>query len=118
MKILIIQNKVDVLNPMLQLNEKHIQQIKGHFPNSEVTVVDDVKEQVDSEIEETEIIITLSLGNIDFEKARNLKWVHVTSAGADRIPEPILKSDILITNSSGVHSIPIVEHVLAFMLMF
>jgi len=118
MKILIIQNKVDVLNPMLQLNEKHIRQIKGQFPNSEVTVVDDAKEQVDSRIQETEVIITLSLSNIDFEKAKNLKWVHVTSAGVDRIPEPMLKSDILITNSSGVHSIPIAEHVLAFMLMF
>ena len=70
MKILIIQNKVDVLNPMLQLNEKHIRQIKGQFPNSEVTVVDDAKEQVDSRIQETEVIITLSLSNIDFEKAK------------------------------------------------
>ena len=118
MKILIIQNKEELLNPMLLLNEKHIQQIKQQFPNVEVTVADDIKEQVDSKIEDAEIILTSRLHNMDFQKAKNLKWIHVTAAGIDRTPEDILKSDILLTNSSGVHSIPITEHVFAFMLMF
>src|SRR3989338_10797053 len=118
MKILIIQNKDELLNPMLMLNEKHIQQIKQQFPNVEVTVADDIKEQVDSKIEDAEIILTSRLHNIYSQKAKNLKWIHVTAAGIDRTPEDILKSDILLTNSSGVHSIPITEHVFAFILMF
>lgn len=118
MRILIIQNKEESLNPMLQLNETHIRQIEQQFPKVEVTVVDDVKGEVDPKIEEAEIILTSRLHNIDFQKAKNLKWVHVTAAGVDRIPEDILNSDILITNSSGVHSIPIAEHVFVFILMF
>ena len=118
MKILIIQNKEEIFNSMLQLNKNHIEQIKEQFPDSDITVVDDIKDQIDSKIERTEIILTSRLSNIDFQKAKNLKWVHVTAAGVDRIPEDILKSDISITNSSGVHSIPIAEHVFAFMLMF
>lgn len=118
MKILIIQNKEERLNPMLQLNEKHIQQIKEQFPDSEITVVDDTKEQVDSKIKDIEIILTSRLHNIDFHQAKSLKWIHVISAGIDRIPDAVLKSNVLITNSSGVHSIPITEHVFAFMLMF
>lgn len=118
MKILIIQNKEETLNPMLQLNDSHVQRIKQQFLDAQVFIVEDVKEQVDSEIEDSEIIIASRLHNIDFKKANFLRWVHLTSAGVDRLPEDILKSDIVITNSSGVHSIPIAEHVFAFMLMF
>ncbi|MBI2542659.1 MAG: D-2-hydroxyacid dehydrogenase [Candidatus Aenigmarchaeota archaeon] len=118
MKILIIQNREEILNPMLQLNENHTSIIKKQFPDAEITVVDDVKDEIDTKIDETEIIITSRLHNIDFQKTENLKWIHVTAAGVDFLSDDLLNSDVLITNSSGVHSIPIAEHVFAFMLMF
>ena len=54
------------------------------------------------------------------ERAQNdkLKWIHLTSAGVDRLPQKFRDSDVLVTNSSGVHPIPISEHVFSFILMF
>ena len=47
------------------------------------------------------------------------KWLHSFSAGVDKILTPeVAKSDIILTNSSGVHATPIAEMILAYCLMF
>jgi phosphoglycerate dehydrogenase-like enzyme len=53
-------------------------------------------------------------------KARNLRWVQQWGAGVDwllRYPEAA-ELDFVLTNASGVHTIPISEHILAFLLAF
>ena len=54
-----------------------------------------------------------------FHKLPNLRWVQLTAAGTDRLlmdsPE-ITESDLILTNSKGVHAIQISEHILALML--
>lgn len=46
-----------------------------------------------------------------------LRWVHTPSAGVDHVLTPkLLARDITLTNSAGIHAIPIAEFVLAFML--
>lgn len=48
------------------------------------------------------------------EQAPNLRWMHVHWAGIDRLFEhPIWKSDVLITNSSGVHAPNIAQYLFA-----
>ncbi len=49
--------------------------------------------------------------------APGLRWMHTPSAGVDHllIPE-VLDRDITLTNSAGVHAIPIAEFVLALIL--
>ncbi len=115
MKILNIRHRN--ANAFLKITEKHIQQIKSRFPQVSIALVEDQKEEIDKELTDTEIIITVSMHNIDFKKATKLKWIHLTSAGADRLPEEVMDSDIIATNSSGVHPFPIAEHVIGFMLM-
>jgi phosphoglycerate dehydrogenase-like enzyme len=54
------------------------------------------------------------------EKASNLRWYQQYGAGADWLmthPE-IASRDFLLTTSSGVHAIPITEHIMAFLLCF
>src|SRR3989344_677167 len=47
------------------------------------------------------------------------KWLHSFSAGVDKILTPeVARSDIILTNSSGVHATPIAEMILAYCLMF
>lgn len=47
----------------------------------------------------------------------HLRWVHSISAGVDHLLFPELRdSDILLTNASGVFSIPIAETVMAYIL--
>jgi phosphoglycerate dehydrogenase-like enzyme len=49
--------------------------------------------------------------------APRLRWLHTPSAGVDHllIPE-VVERDITLTNSAGVHAIPIAEFVLALLL--
>ncbi|XQY92493.1 D-2-hydroxyacid dehydrogenase [Metabacillus sp. HB246100] len=49
--------------------------------------------------------------------ATNLKWIMVASAGMDRMPFDALEErNILVTNSKGVHAIPMAEYCLSMML--
>jgi D-2-hydroxyacid dehydrogenase (NADP+) len=53
-----------------------------------------------------------------FKAARKLRWVQAHSAGVDRfcrIPD-FVESPVVLTNTSGVHAIPISEHVFGLML--
>lgn len=53
------------------------------------------------------------------DHAPYLRWIHTVGAGVDRIlSERLRQSDILLTNSSGVHANNIAEHVLALILGF
>ncbi|MBX0327292.1 D-2-hydroxyacid dehydrogenase [Oscillochloris sp. ZM17-4] len=46
-----------------------------------------------------------------------VRWMHTPSAGVDHVLTPtVLARDITLTNSAGVHAIPIAEFVLGFML--
>jgi len=52
-----------------------------------------------------------------FQDMPNLKWAQQTGAGANWLldmPE-VAASDMILTNASGVHAIPIAEHILALM---
>ncbi len=49
----------------------------------------------------------------------NLKWFQVGSAGVDFLMDTALwESDVTITNTSGIHAVPIAERILAMMLAF
>jgi phosphoglycerate dehydrogenase-like enzyme len=53
------------------------------------------------------------------QRAPNLRWVQLTSAGVDRAARSgLLESEILLTNASGLHATPIGEFVLCVILMF
>jgi phosphoglycerate dehydrogenase-like enzyme len=53
-------------------------------------------------------------------KARNLRWFQQWSAGADWLLEQpeVQQMDFVLTSASGVHAIPISEHIFAFLLAF
>lgn len=56
----------------------------------------------------------------EINKAVNLSWLHLPSAGADTYIEPnlYLNKDVLLTTSSGVYGMPIAEHVIAMILSY
>lgn len=54
-----------------------------------------------------------------FDRARDLRWVHVAGAGVDAVmTAEIASSDVLVTNARGVFNQSIAETVVAMMLMF
>jgi phosphoglycerate dehydrogenase-like enzyme len=55
----------------------------------------------------------------DLSRAPDLKWVQLHSAGVDHLLDhPLMKSDILLTTTSGIHATPIAEYVFASILAF
>ncbi len=94
------------------------QQIHDLAPDLEIVQTTD-EQEIATMIETIEIAV----GQIPQDllpKATNLRWVQQWSAGADWLmdhPE-VQKLDFILTNASGVHAIPISEHIIAVLLAF
>jgi D-2-hydroxyacid dehydrogenase (NADP+) len=75
--------------------------------------------ELDSLLREAEVIYGLRFPQNILERAPRLKWVQTSSAGVDTLLETKLwQSDVILTTTSGIHIIPMREHVLGIMLMF
>ena len=118
-KILIIRN--DIPNIKAEYTNKHLQKIKKISHNVDLNLIYPKKEIVGKYLSEASILICPRYNFsdlLDFRVASKLRWVHITSAGTDDIALALKKTGVLLTNSSGVHPIPITEHVFAFLLIF
>ena len=119
-------NKIGIFyDPIIKedsFNGSHLEQIRAAAPEADVIVVKDSKEKTDEILAKcANVEIFFGTDIKDWIKSlHNLKWVQVAIAGVDwLLNDPdIANSDVAITNASGVHAIPISEHVLAIMLSF
>ena len=76
-------------------------------------------EEVEQALEDgVEVLYTFYLP-ADLSRAPKLKWVQMHAAGVDSLLDhPIMKSDVLLTTTSGIHATPIAEYVFASILAF
>lgn len=66
-----------------------------------------------AELLDTDIFVGYSIRPGQFTAARKLKWIHVTAAAVAHLMYPEIRSSgILMTNASGIHSIPMAEHII------
>ncbi|PIC72359.1 D-2-hydroxyacid dehydrogenase [Sporosarcina sp. P26b] len=92
------------------------EQLKEKYPNVEFIYTTNID---DASLEDIEVIVTDGgdLTSEHVEKATALKWVMVAAVGVDTLPiEALQERDILVTNSHGVHKMPLAESVLAHLL--
>jgi len=86
--------------------------VRRHWPEMKVVHLLNY-DRLDAEIADTDIFVGYSLRPEQFVKARRLKWLHSTAVGVGQLMYPELRcSKVIVTNVSGVHSIPMAEHVL------
>jgi phosphoglycerate dehydrogenase-like enzyme len=100
------------------LSEAQVAQIQAAAPDMQVMITRD-REEIEAALDEVEIVAG-SFPHDLFPRARNLRWFQEWSAGTDwllRYPEAA-DLDFVLTNASGVHPIPISEHIFAFLLAF
>lgn len=70
-------------------------------------------------LRETDVLLSNPIVPDDvLERAPKLKWVQLTSAGADRLIDSELVRLIIVTTASGIHAIPISEYVIGAMIAF
>jgi len=101
------------------LANRHKDAIAAVMPGITVTVSD--VEHAGELIAETDILVAWGWTDIRplYLAAPRLKWVHALSAGVEGLICPeIQASDIILTNSKGIHGIPVSEHVFSLMLAF
>ncbi|MEM7032306.1 MAG: D-2-hydroxyacid dehydrogenase [Chloroflexota bacterium] len=99
-----------------ELSSDHLTQIQTLAPDKQLIITQD-REHIESILDDIEIAVC-SFPQDLVEKASNLRWFQNWHAGADwvlRYPD-LNEKDIVITNTSGVHAIPISEHIMAFLL--
>lgn len=76
-------------------------------------------EEVEQALEDTVEVLYTSYLPADLSRAPGLKWVQMHIAGVDHLLDhPLMKSDILLTTTSGIHATPIAEYVFASILVF
>ena len=105
-----------VINP---LADRHFTTITNVVPDAVIRIVS--TEEVVANIGDADILVTWGWYDITplLPYAQNLKWVHSLSVGVDcLLPGEVVNSSIILTNSRGIHSIPVSEHVLTLMLAF
>ncbi|EKN63644.1 D-2-hydroxyacid dehydrogenase [Schinkia azotoformans] len=100
------------------VNPKIQNELMEKFPNIEFSFHKVMKEAV-SEIDSAEILVSYG-GDLNEEvinKAANLKWIMVFSAGIEKLPfETIKQKGILVTNARGTSKIPMAEYTMGMIL--
>lgn len=82
---------------------------------------EDARAVVSGVLTETEVLLSNPVVPDDvLSRAPNLKWVQLTSAGADRLidSELVRASSVSVTTASGIHAVPIGEYVIGAMIAF
>ena len=100
------------------LSNDQLDRVRAAAPGFRVLVTRD-RDEIAAALDEIEIAAG-SFPRDLLPQARNLRWFQQWGAGADwllRYPE-VADLDFVLTNASGVHPIPISEHILAFLLTF
>ncbi len=116
-----MDKRVEILaltNSFFSVTEEHQSMIKEVAPQAVLTVVNK-KEVTKEQLEKAEIIFGPPEAE-QLKAAKNLRWLQLPSAGADRYMDQSLyqRREIKLTNSSGVFGLPIAEHVLAMILSY
>jgi phosphoglycerate dehydrogenase-like enzyme len=90
--------------------------IRARWPDMRVVHLPDY-DHLAQELPDTDIFVGYSLRAAQLKDAQNLKWIHSTAAGVAQLMYPELReSGILVTNPSGVFSVPMAEHIMGLLL--
>jgi len=76
-------------------------------------------DEVMRSIRDAEVYFGFGIPKPLFGEAKRLRWVHSAAAGVGSALYPeMVASDVLFTNSAGIHAVPIAEYVVAAVLHF
>jgi len=79
-----------------------------HLPNYD---------RLGEELPDADIFVGYSLRAEQLKAAKKLKWIHSTAAGVTQLMYPELRdSGIIVTNPSGIFSVPMAEHTIGLLL--
>lgn len=90
--------------------------IRRRWPEMQVLHLPDY-DRLPDELPNTDIFVGYSLRAEQLAYAKKLKWLHSTATGVAQLMYPELRdSGIVVTNPSGILSVPMAEHIIGVML--
>ncbi len=90
--------------------------LRKRWPEMKVVHLPDY-DKLPEELPDTDIFVGYSLRAKQLKEAKKLKWIHSTAAGVAQLMYPELReAGILVTNPSGVFSVPMAEHTMGLLL--
>jgi len=90
--------------------------VRKRWPEMRVVHLPDY-DKLPQELPDTDIFVGYSLRAKQLKDAKKLKWLHSTAAGVAQLVYPELRdSGIMVTNPSGVFSVPMAEHIVGLLL--
>jgi phosphoglycerate dehydrogenase-like enzyme len=105
--VVCIWHRFSLWNPPPELPER----IRQHWPEMRVVHLPHYG-NLGRELADADILVGFSLRPDQFARARKLKWIHATAAAVGQLMYPELRSSgIELTNASGVHIVPMSEHI-------
>lgn len=95
-----------------------VEEVVRAFPDIEFVHLNSTDRILD-EIRDADVLMAWKITEEEFHEAEKLKWIHTGMAGLTwlLIP-PVVESDVLVSNSRGVHPPIMGEHAMALMLAF
>jgi phosphoglycerate dehydrogenase-like enzyme len=89
--------------------------IRARWPEMRVAHVEDYA-LLGGELQDADIFVGFMLTPQQLAAAKKLRWIHVTAAGVSQLMRAdVRERGIVITNSRGVHAIPMAEHTIGMM---
>jgi phosphoglycerate dehydrogenase-like enzyme len=89
------------------------ERLHAQFPDLQ-TCQRDSYDGIEEELQEAEVVFTISLRPEQFAIAHRLRWVHAPTAAVHQFLYPeLINSPVVLTNSREVHGPVVAEHVVA-----
>jgi phosphoglycerate dehydrogenase-like enzyme len=113
MKILIVHHHpFELWHAPAWLRER----LQGEFPELNFLQLSNF-DRVPEEIADTDVFIGWSLRPEQFVAAKKLRWIHSPAAAVHQLMFPeLIQSNVVVTNSTGVHGPVVAEHAIAVLL--
>ena len=105
-------------NSIWNLPASHLEALRQRFPMVRFTSPANDEER-DRGLPEADVVLGWAVVADNFARAERLRWVHATAAGVGSLLFPaMVESDVVITNSRGLHADAMAEYIVAVMLAF
>jgi len=92
------------------------ERLQGEFPQIKFLQLPSYH-RVPEEIADTDVFIGWSLRPEQFVTAKKLRWIHSPAAAVHQLMYPeVVRSNVLVTNSTGVHGPVVAEHAITVLL--
>lgn len=113
MKILIVHyHRFELWHAPAWLRER----LQKTFPDFQFVQLQNY-DRAPEEILDADVFVGWSLRPEQFVAAKNLRWIHSPAAAVHQLMYPeLIKSSVVVTNSTGVHGPVVAEHAVAMML--